>query len=353
MGCKDFLLQNKQHFGITENNLRGEYLDICAKNVRCIASRRINEDIILPSMSTFINSCTGLVDTAGGIDTQFASLRVTHAHEELVDCDTDCPGVKVTIKGQIIVRTRPTGCNGTVSYMAIPVQLVSETIRDFYSTATGERVKCLRNELPNIDGSCMVINLSCRVCREVCNGASRYVAQVKGSIVDKLWKSENIWVEGWRPYQAPSITVCDRFDKDFCSKDGGSCADFGHHLGCNNGCDNCGCSNDCGYDYNGCDCGNGCGNGCNSNYEYSNGCGCDSDNCPNSYGYNNCGNSCKNNSGCECGDCNGCGYGNGGYMHNGCYNNSCGDYARNSCCSNGCDDCARGCDDSCECDNDC
>lgn len=252
MGCKDFLLQNKQKFGITETNLRGEYLDICAKNVRCIASRRINEEIVLPSMSTFVNSCTGLVDTAGGIDTQFASLRITHAHEELVDCDTDCPGVKVTIKGQIIVRTRPTGCNCTVNYMAIPVQLVSETICDFYSTATGERIKCLKNELPNIDGSCMVINLSCRVCREVCNGCSRYVAEIKGSIVDKLWKSENIWVEGWRPYQSPSITVCDRFDKDFCGC-GNSDEDWDdhrhhhHHHDCCDGYGdgNCNCNCNC------------------------------------------------------------------------------------------------------------
>ena len=266
MGCKDFLQQNKQKFGITETNLRGEYLDICARNVRCIASRRISEDIILPSMSTFINSCTGLVDTAGGIDTQFASLRVTHAHEELVDCDTDCPGVKVTIKGQIIVRTRPTGCNCTVNYMAIPVQLASETIRDFYSTATGEKIKCLKNELPNIDGSCMVINLSCRICREVCNGCSRYVAQVKGSIVDKLWKEENIWLEGWRPYQSPSITVCDRFAKDFCGC-GDVYGDFSTAKNCRNReyccgkeCDSCNCGT-----VNNCGCGTANSCGCNTN----------------------------------------------------------------------------------------
>lgn len=319
MGCKEFLMQNKQKFGITENNLRGEYLDICAKNVRCIASRRINEDIVLPSMSNFINSCTGLVDTAGGIDTQFASLRVTHAHEELVDCDTNCPGVKVTIKGQIIVRTRPTGCNCAVSYLAIPVELVSETIRDFHSTVTGERIKDLRTELPNIDGSCMVINLSCRVCREVCNGCSRYVAQVKGSIVDKLWKMENIWVEGWRPYQSPSITVCDRFEKDFCGYGnmtdniwqnannitrccGDECCDCGGDCGCNAGCGNCG---------------------------YANGCGCNT-------GY---GNNCGCAGGGYCTNC-GCGQTNGGGCTGGCA----------GCAQNGtqplCDD---GCDDACEC----
>ena len=322
-GCKDFLQQNRQRFGITENNLKNEYLDICAQHVRCIAAKKINEEIVLPSMSTFINSCTGLVDTAGGIDTQFASLRVTHAHEELVDCDTDCPGVKVTIRGQIIVRTRPTGCNCTVSYLAIPVELVSETIREFYSTETGDRVKCLRNELPYIDGSCMVINLSCRVCREICNGCSRYVAQVRGSVVDKLWKSENIWIEGIRPYVEPSVTVCDRFDKDFCGCDDvfGTYARFGkednrgyghhhgHHHGECDGYDNCddGCDDGCGYN-------NGCG--------YDNGCGADcgtyTDSC-------NCGYNCQPK-GC-CSNCGGCA--------NGCGTN-CGTYTNDCSCDNDC-----------------
>ena len=335
MGCKEFLMQNKQKFGITENNLKAEYLDICAKNVRCIASRRINEDIVLPSMSSFINSCTGLVDTAGGIDTQFASLRVTHAHEELVDCDTNCPGVKVTIKGQIIVRTRPTGCNCAVSYLAIPVELVSETIRDFHSTATGERIKDLRTELPNIDGSCMVINLSCRVCREVCNGCSRYVAQVKGSIVDKLWKMENIWVEGWRPYQSPSITVCDRFEKDFCG-----CGSVTDNVWQNPGNITRCCGDECCDECDGCGCAN-CGCGCpNCGGGYANGCGC-----------NVCG--CTNNTGCG-GNC-GCGN-NGGYTNvcggaaNGIYSSgaNCGctqNGTQNTGLQNGCDDC----DDDCGC----
>ena len=220
--CKEFIMQNRQKFGITENTLKTECLDICAHNVRYIASRRINEKITLPSMSQFINSCTGLVDTACGIDTQFASLRITHAKEQLVNCDTPNPGVQVTIKGQVIVRTKPASCHCPPSYMAIPVELVSEVIYDYYSTENGEKVACLANVLPMVDGSCMVINLSCRIYREVCQGCSRYVAHIKGSVVDKLWKTENIWVEGIRPYAAPSITVCDVFEKDICE----GCGDY-------------------------------------------------------------------------------------------------------------------------------
>ena len=267
--CKDYLNANSRKFGITETNLKREYLDICARNVRCIASRTIDEKIVLPSMSSFINSCTGLVDSAGGIDTGFASLRVTHAKEELVDCDTNCPGVKIVIKGQIIVRTK--SCNPCCppSYMAIPVELCSEVIRDFCYTSNGERVTQLKNELPAIDGSCMVINLNCRVYREVCSGCSRYIAHIRGSVVDKLWKLENIWVEGIRPYSAPAITVCDTFSKDICDCDSGyvcdgtdwqenCCQTTQQTCECPNTCTaNCGC------------CSNGCTNTCGT---YTNGC---------------------------------------------------------------------------------
>ena len=274
--CKEFIMHNKQKFGITENSLRGEYLDICTRNVRYIASRRINERITLPSMSQFINSCTGLIDTAGGIDTKFASLRITHAKEELVNCDTPNPGVQVAIKGQVIVRTKPANCHCPPSYMAIPVELVSEVIYDYYSTENGEKVNCLANVLPMVDGSCMVINLSCRIYREMCQGCSRYVAHIKGSVVDKLWKNENIWVEGIRPYTAPSITVCDVFEKDICDGCGDHIrmetqpmADETDYQYPNEGCGvnyggcntNCSCASGCGGDCNANGCGN---NGCNA-----------------------------------------------------------------------------------------
>lgn len=267
--CKDFIMQNRQKFGITENSIRSECLDICTKNVRYIAARKINERIVLPSMSQFINSCTGLVDTACGIDTRFASLRITHAKEQLVDCDSANPGVQVTIKGQVIVRTKPANCHCPPSYMAIPVELVSEVIYDYYSTANGEKAASLANVLPAIDGSCMVINLNCRIYREMCQGCSRYVAHVCGSVVDKLWKMENVWIEGIRPYTAPSITVCDRFEKDICA----ACGDFvkmetqpmaedcGGECGATTGCEcaksGCGCEEGCHHHKHGCK--NGCG----------------------------------------------------------------------------------------------
>ena len=333
--CREFLLANSRKFGITETAIGSEYLDIVARNVRCIASRRIDEKIVLPSMCNILNSCTGCVDNAGGIDTQFASLRVTHAKEELVNCDCDCPGVKVTIKGQIIVRSK-SSCNPCCppSYMAIPVELVSEVIRDFYSTATGEKIAQLKNELPHIDGSCMVINLNCRVYREVCNGCSRYVAHVKGSVVDKLWKLENVWVEGIRPYQSPAITVCDTFAKDICTcyDDAGYIrmatqqtaeAETTAEAGCATGC---GCTGGC--NAGGCGCANLYNGGC------TNVCGCTAGAnfggfCTNGCYGGHCGTNCGGTAGCGC---NASGYGGG-----------CG------CTATGCE-CAEQTEDSCECD---
>ena len=282
--CREFIMNNRQKFGITENSLTSECLDICTKNVKYIASRRINERIVLPSMSQFINSCTGLVDTACGIDTKFASLRITHATEQLVDCDSGTPGVQVTIRGQVIVRTKPASCACPASYMAIPVELVSEVIYDYYSTQNGEKVACLANVLPAIDGSCMVINLSCRIYREICQGTSRYIAHIRGSVVDKLWKTENIWVEGIRPYPSDSVSVCETFEKDLCTAAG---AEY------ETGTEDCGetAENGCGTAANDCGCGECCGDCANCT------CGCGANNC----GTNNCGANCAGYSNTGCG----------------------------------------------------
>ena len=348
--CKEFLMANSRSFGITESDIGSECLDICARNVRFIAARTIDERIVLPSMSNFLNSCTGLVDTACGIDTGFASLRITHASEKLVDCDENCAGVRVVIRGQIIVRT--SRCNScSPSYMAIPVELVNEVIRDFYSACTGERVRRLKEELPFIDGSCMVINLHCRIRRETCNGSSRFVAHVRGSVVDKLWKQENIWVEGIRPYKRHAVTVCDEFSKDINTDNGGDCIRFGNSRmnDCDDDgddCDRCTVRRNCCDD----DCGcarNNCSTCCDDD------CGC---------ARNNCNDCCDDDCGCAANNCNTCCDDCGSVRNNcsTCCDDDCGCAANN--CDDSCDDdcnrCERlrcDCDDECDdgCDDDC
>lgn len=209
---KDYLCNNKTRFGILDNVPETEYLNITAQNVRFIATKQIRTSIPLPSVNGILNNCRGIINYPGVIDTSYASFRVTDAHEELVHCDTDKPGVRVTINGQIVVRSVPEkeGCSPT--YIAIPVQVVDEVLYNFYSAESGSLVEFLKDELAYIDGSCMTVQLSCNIYKDTSGACPRYMARIRGNIVDKLWKRESIWVEGIRPYPYNALTFCDSFD---------------------------------------------------------------------------------------------------------------------------------------------
>ncbi len=213
---KEFLLNNKSCFGILENMPNEEYLNICVQNVRAIATKQIRANIPLPSVNGILNNCRGIISYPGEIDTSFASFRVTGAKEELVHCETDNPAVRVTIHGQIVVRSVPAAPNCPPTYIAIPVEVVDEELCNFYSTKDGMPVTNLKNELMYIDGSCMVVQLSCNIYKDCSGSCPRYMARIRGNIVDKLWKRESIWVEGVRPYPANSLTFCDTFETDCC-----------------------------------------------------------------------------------------------------------------------------------------
>ena len=211
---KDFLAKNKARFGILDNLPNEEYLDICAQNVRCIATKQIRTCIPLPSVNGILNNCRGIIDYPGEIDTSYASFRVTGAKEELVHCETRRPGVKITVHGQIVVRSVPTQENCAPTYIAIPIQVVDEVLYNFYSTKDGNLITDMKNELAYIDGSCMVVQLNCSIYKDTSGSCPRYMARIRGNIVDKLWKRENIWVEGVRPYPSTALTFCDSFDLD-------------------------------------------------------------------------------------------------------------------------------------------
>ena len=209
---KDYLCNNKTRFGILDNVPEMEYLNITAQNVRFIATKQIRTSIPLPSVNGILNNCRGIISYPGVIDTSYASFRVTDAHEELVYCDTDKPGVRVTINGQIVVRSIPEkeGCPPT--YIAIPVQVVDEVLYNFYSAENGVMATALKDELAYIDGSCMTVQLSCNIYKDTTGACPRYMARIRGNIVDKLWKRESIWVEGIRPYPYDALIFCDNFE---------------------------------------------------------------------------------------------------------------------------------------------
>ena len=212
MCIKDYLNNNKARFGIIENIPQTEYLNITAKNVRFMASKQIRTSIPLPSVNGILNNCRGIINYPGVIDTSYASFRVTNAHEELVNCETDRPGVRVRISGQIVVRSVPENDRCRPTYIAIPVEVVDEVLYSFYSTDNGCSVVNLKDELAYIDGSCMIVQLSCSIYKDTSGNCPRYMARIRGNIVDKLWKRESIWVEGIRPYPSTALTFCETFE---------------------------------------------------------------------------------------------------------------------------------------------
>ena len=54
----------------------------------------------------------------------------------------------------------------------------------------------MQNALADIDGSCLVIQL---VAQAVAFGTTTQIV-ISGKIIDKLWKHENLWITGIRPY---------------------------------------------------------------------------------------------------------------------------------------------------------
>ncbi len=205
--CKCFLNNNKDEFGISEVP-EETCLDICVQNVRYICNNPINIKIPLPSAEDIFQNCRGIVDFPGDIDTNYCEFRVTCAREELVDCNTDNPGVRVMVKGQVILKTLPQAPGDKPSFIALPIDILDTVCRTFYRTADGEEISNLKYALRFIDGSCVVAQLDCNIIEET---VGCYKIAIEGNVVDKLWKDENIWVRGIRPYAFESITVSEEF----------------------------------------------------------------------------------------------------------------------------------------------
>ncbi len=207
---QNHLMVNKDNFGIVNESLNLDYLNLTAKVVKAITRINVKEIIPLPSIHNIMNSCKGVSNFSSDIDIEFAYFRVTSASEKPVDCDTDNPGIRIRIEGQVIVRTLSTRgvCS---SYIAIPITVVDEVVYNFYSTQDGLPIYNLKELLRYIEGSTMCVMLDSKIVTREIDGAMKYFVRIKGTITDSLWKYESVWLHGYALCPTDALTFSDTF----------------------------------------------------------------------------------------------------------------------------------------------
>lgn len=190
-----------QQFGIprelnADRDLR--CIDMCTQNVLLIHPfPQVIKNIPWPNATTNPNhDCRGVFDIPPGLPPTRCYFRVTCADEEL-DCENGVPSVTVNVEGQIVLEFN---VNGTPLYWMKEISIINETLTsaaNWYRTDTGNEIANPRFKefIRMIDGSCVVTMTNCEI--DVTNQQVVFTANV----VDKLWKFENVWVEGVTPYQ--------------------------------------------------------------------------------------------------------------------------------------------------------
>ncbi len=208
---QNHLMVNKDNFGIINDSLSLDYLNLTAKVVKAITRINVREIIPLPSIHNIMNSCKGVSNFSSDIDIEFAYFRVTSASEKPIDCDTDNPGIRIRIEGQVIVRTLASRgvCS---SYIAIPITVVDEVVYNFYSTNDGLPVLYLKELLKYIEGSTMCVMLDSKIVSREIDGVMKYFVRIKGTVTDSLWKYESVWVNGYAPCPCDALTFSDTFN---------------------------------------------------------------------------------------------------------------------------------------------
>ncbi|BBB91943.1 MAG TPA: hypothetical protein PKA28_06300 [Methylomusa anaerophila] len=131
-----------------------------------------------------------------------AEVFITAASEELAP---DCQGVNVAV--DLLVVHPNISCPQII--MPVGITRTCNTFFRFPPIGTGcnDPVNVVGpNELPNelkeIDGSSLLIQVAAEFFNDPVNG--RHL-DITGKIVDKLWKHENLWVTGLRPYEITDV----------------------------------------------------------------------------------------------------------------------------------------------------
>ena len=158
--------------------------DVCVRKVTMIASAEVHQSILYSPIAQCRLGPDANLPLL--VPDQIAEIYVTCAGEVLA---SDCVSVINTIKLLAICISTI----GTAVIVPFTLTLTHNTFFDFPSCTkldsdeVGKRMK-------EIDGSCKIIQLKATV-----NNAGDAIL-IDGKIIDKLWKHENLHLEGLKPY---------------------------------------------------------------------------------------------------------------------------------------------------------
>ena len=196
------------HFGLScdpNNTATCTCHDICVQEVRLIGTTEGNCEFTQCFNYPPIGPCRlGSGITLPIIDINHPCKVFVVCAEETLDQPT-CQTINATVRILIFCHTMT---NGVVGNILIPLD-INVSFDTFYrfpecTLVTGND---LQDALTDIDGSCLVIQLKAQA-RLVGNFTQLVVS---GKIIDKLWKHENLWVTGIRPYDLTAAQKNDGF----------------------------------------------------------------------------------------------------------------------------------------------
>jgi hypothetical protein len=208
--CAIFTNNNlREAFGYTRETAACECHDICVEDVRdiCVSTRTISQPI--PCTPDGGLGCRGSF-AAGGVP-EVESIRVLCADESL---DTSsCLRIINNVQFAVLLSFPALGLIEARTLVTVADNFDCNYF-EFARFPTGTRFSqdaegqaAFREELAMIDGSCKVITINrvnVRMMNNVCTLTINY------TVVDKLWKHENLLVSALKPY-ADNITVSQKF----------------------------------------------------------------------------------------------------------------------------------------------
>jgi len=176
--------------------------DICVEEVRLIGTASGNCEFTQCFNFPPIGQCRlGAGVTLPIIDTTIPLKVFVVCAQEILG--SDCQTINAQVRILILAQTT----NGSPILLPLDITVSFDTFFRFPECTGPVTGNDLQNALTDIDGSCLVIQLRA----QAVNYGSTTQIVISGKIIDKLWKNENLWVTGLRPYDLSDAQRNDGF----------------------------------------------------------------------------------------------------------------------------------------------